>query len=206
MKKISLFDPITVPLPEKTIYRRLGFKKDVTRTTASQNAEIQKYMDEARSLVRLKGVGLRASVIEKTAGKIRLEEGVSFESRQLAAFLSASDEIILMAATAGKAIMDAIRQDTAGANVTRGVVYDATASEMTDAALDWIVSYYNQTLRREGKAVTKSRYSAGYGDFTLMNQLTIYKLLHLDDLGVAITEHYMLVPEKSVTAVAGIVG
>jgi cobalamin-dependent methionine synthase I len=109
-----------------------------------------------------------------------------------------------MGATAGSAIMDAIRGDTAGRDVTRGVVLDAAASEMTDAALDWIMDYFNRTLRRENKSLFKKRFSAGYGDFLLENQKTIYNLLQLDRLGVGITESCMLIPEKSVTAISGI--
>lgn len=174
--------------------------------TAPQNAEIKKYMDDALSIMHLSGVALQAPITEKSDVQISLSAGVHFRSRKLASFLAESSEVIVMAATAGGAIMEAIQRDTAGDNVTRGVVLDATASEVVDAALDWIVSYFNQTLRRENKAVTKSRFSAGYGDFPLTNQRTIYNLLHLEDIGVTITESFMLIPEKSVTAIAGIVG
>jgi hypothetical protein len=206
MNKIILFDPITVSLPEKMIYRRLGYKRGVTQLTSLQNAEIKKYMNDALAYMHLRGVALRAPILEKSDEQIKLAETVMFKSRRLAAFLKNSREVIVMAATASNAIMEAIRSDTAGANITRGVVLDAAASETVDATLDWIVSYFNQTLRRENKTVTKSRFSAGYGDFPLTNQRTIYDLLHLDDIGVAITESLMLVPEKSVTAIAGIVG
>ncbi|MBN1663610.1 MAG: methionine synthase [Deltaproteobacteria bacterium] len=206
MNKRSLFDPIIISAPEKEIYRRLGFKKGITQITALQKDEIHKYMDDAQLIIRLKGVAVRMPIVEKSAEYVRLKEDVTFESRQLAAFLSECSEAVLMAATAGESIMEAIRKDTSGGNVTRGVVFDATASEMSDAALDWIMSYLNQSMRREGKALTKSRYSAGYGDFSLTNQRTIYDLLHMEDIGVALTESFILMPEKSVTAIAGIPG
>lgn len=206
MKKIVTFDPVSISLPEKMIFRRLGYKTGVTRISALQNAEIKKYMADARSVIHLSGVALRLPIMERSDTQIKLQHEVTFHSRQLAAFLKESLEAIVMAATAGTEIMDAIGHDIAGENVTRGVVYDATASEMVDAALDWIVDYFNQMLRRENKAVTKSRFSAGYGDFPLINQLAIHELLHLENLGVTITDSFMLVPEKSVTAIAGIVG
>jgi len=91
-----------------------------------------------------------------------------------------------------------------GSDVTRAVVFDAVASEMTDAGLDWIMRYWNQELRRENKTLTKRRMSAGYGDFLLENQKIFHALLDLNCLGVTITPQYILVPEKSVTGVAGI--
>ena len=109
-----------------------------------------------------------------------------------------------MGATAGPEIMTAIQEDAAGRNVTRGVVLDATAGETVDAALDWIMAYYNQTLRRQGKRLLSARYSAGYGDLALENQRTMYRLLALEKIGVEIMETCILIPEKSVTAITGI--
>jgi len=127
-------------------------------------------------------------------------------SRRLARFLEAAGEVLLMGATGGAAIMEAIQSDMAGGagNATRGVVLDAAASEIVDAALDWIMAYFRQLLRREGKTLLNSRFSAGYGDFALENQHLIHKLLRMDRLGVAVTPSCLMVPEKSVTAVTGV--
>ncbi|HQJ30972.1 MAG TPA: hypothetical protein PLG18_07540, partial [Syntrophales bacterium] len=81
----------------------------------------------------------------------------------------------------------------------------AAASETVDAALDWITAYFRTLLRREGKTLLNSRFSAGYGDFSLENQRDMHRLLQLEQLGVAITPACVLVPEKSVTAVTGII-
>lgn len=206
MNRLILFDRIILPLPEKAIDRRLGYKKGVTQRNFSESVAARKYMDDALACIRLRGVALRTVIDERSDDKICFSPGKCFESRALADMLKSSSEVLIMAATAGSDIMDAIRRDTEGADVTRGVVLDATASEVVDAALDWIVSYFNQILRRENKAVTKSRFSAGYGDFALRHQLLIHEILQLENIGVSITDSFMLAPEKSVTAVAGIVG
>ncbi|MBN1636781.1 MAG: methionine synthase, partial [Deltaproteobacteria bacterium] len=87
---------------------------------------------------------------------------------------------------------------------TRAVVLDATASEVVDASLDWLMSYFRQSLMREMKTLTSRRVSAGYGDFLMENQKSIYSLLMLNRLGISLTHSHILIPEKSVTAVAGI--
>ena len=101
-------------------------------------------------------------------------------------------------------MIEAIGRDTADGNLTRAVVFDAAASEMVDAALDWMETFFGRELRREARRLTKSRFSCGYGDLALDNQKLFYDLLELGRLGVELTEQYILVPEKSVTAVAGI--
>jgi cobalamin-dependent methionine synthase I len=141
---------------------------------------------------------------EIKGSRIILPDGAEFESRQLVKLLANCNEIVLMGATAGREIMNAIEKDATGANVTRGIVLDAAASEIVDASLDCIMDYFNQTLRRENRRLLKKRYSAGYGDLFLETQKTMYRLLQLERIGIEITESCMLVPEKSVTAITGI--
>ena len=204
MHSVQFFDSISIPVPRSKIYRRLGYRKNITRLLPEQKEESERYIEEARSLIHLKGAGLRLPVLQTGDSEIILTGNIRFESRQLALLLKPCREMVLMGATAGTVIMDAIREDAAGRDITRGVVLDATASEMTDAALDWIMDYFNRTLRRENKRLLRKRFSAGYGDFLLENQKTICDLLQLDRIGVRITESYMLIPEKSVTAISGI--
>jgi hypothetical protein len=204
MYSTLFFDPISIPVPRANIYRRLGYRKGITRIIPSQQEENERYIVEAQSLIHLKGTGVRVSIQKKGTSEIILPGDIHFESRKLSKFLDHCQEIIIMGATAGDTIMESIQEDAAGRNVMRGVVFDATASETVDAALDWIMDYFSRSLRRENKRLLKRRFSAGYGDFLLENQRSIYKVLQLDRLGVRITEDCILIPEKSVTAITGI--
>ena len=204
MKGPQFFDRITIPPPLRNIYRRLGYKKGVTHLEAGQRDELDTWIRDAGLLMHLKGVARRILVLERGSSKILLPEDVFFESHDLASFLDGCNEIALIAATAGEDIIGAIQKATAANQLTRGVVFDAVASETVDAALDWITAYLRQVLRRENKAPRRGRFSAGYGDFTLQNQKRIYEVLELQRLGVRINESFILIPEKSVTAVVGI--
>ncbi len=204
MTPVLYFESISIPPPRRKIYRRMGFVRGVTDVPASQKEEIEKYIGDASSLIHLKGAGLRIPIVEIKGARIILPDGGEFESRQLARFLANCSEIVLIGATAGREIMNAIEEDASGANVTRGIVLDAAASEIVDAALDWIMDYFNQSLRRDSRRLLGKRYSAGYGDLFLEAQKTMYRLLQLDKIGVEITESCILVPEKSVTAITGI--
>jgi hypothetical protein len=204
MDMVKYFNSISIETPLAQIYRRLGFRKGVTDLNPRDQAETEGYIETALSLIRLQGAARRLPVLLEGKSSVRLPQEATFESRRLLKFLGGSGEILIMAATAGTEIMAAIQEDAAGRNVTRGVVLDATASETVDAALDWIMAFYNQTLRRQGKRLLPARFSAGYGDLALENQRTMYRLLALDKIGIEITETCMLIPEKSVTAITGI--
>lgn len=201
---VNILDRITVDPPVTKIYQRLGFKNKSTRLTPAVRNETNRYIDEAKSLVDLKGSFLRLAIDFNNGRNIILSGDVSFESSKLAVFLAHCRQAVLMGATAGNAIMDAIREKTLQNQMTAAVVYDATASEMADAALDWIVDYINRQIRREGKTLLPRRFSAGYADFTLENQKIIHEKLQMERIGVTLNAGNILIPEKSVTAISGI--
>jgi len=204
--QVQIFPSISVPTPLDAIYRRLGYRRGTTKIGDRKREEIEEYIDYALSLISLKGVGRRVSLKRVTPHRVALGTGAEIESEKLAWFLKGCTGALLIGSTAGDAVMDAIRGDIEGDDMTRGVVVDAVASEMTDAALDWITGFFNRLLTREHARLTKGRFSAGYGDFLLENQKMMYDLLELDRIGVEVTESCILIPEKSVTAVAGIQG
>ncbi len=204
MDRLITFERITIEPPLKAIYRRLGYRKGLTQLRPDEARILGDRIEQARALISLKGAARRLPILSKTPRQIRLPGDRTLQSAQLAALLADSREIILLGATAGPAVIEAIGRDTADGNLTRAVVFDAAASEMVDAALDWMETFFGRELRREGRQLTKSRFSCGYGDLALDNQKLFHDLLELGRLGVELTEQYILVPEKSVTAVAGI--
>ncbi len=204
MKPI-VFKNINISVPYKEIYRRLGYRENITSVSPKQKKEIEDYIAEALSCISLKGTGMRLAISGKYTDKIVLENGTVFKSSGLAKMLQSSSGILLIAATCGNKIMSSIKKNSLGKNVTKAVVFDAVASEMTDSALDWIIGYFRNQLRREGKNITSRRFSCGYGDFVLQNQKIMHKILKLKSLGVKLSKTFILIPEKSVTAVAGII-
>lgn len=198
------FTSIRIPVPRKAVYARMGFRKGLTRVSPEEQGRVDRYMDGAADIITLKGAARAVPVVRIDEAGTELSGGRLLPGRSLSRMLSGCSHVLLMGATAGPGIMEAITAASAGQDLTQAVVLDATASEMTDAALDWIMSYADQELRRSARRLTKSRYSAGYGDFPLESQRELFTLLRLESIGVALTESCILVPEKSVTAVAGI--
>ncbi len=194
-----LFDP-----PADKIYSRLGFRKSTTTLSAANRQETDRHIDEAASLIHLQGAFARLPIIQNDGQGVRLGDALYFPSEKLAQFLHDCREAVLMGATAGAEVLAAIREKTLEGDMTAAVVYDATASEMTDAALEWITDYLGRQIRRENRQMLRRRFSAGYADFALQHQKEIYEAIQLNKIGVSLTSGFMLKPEKSVTAVGGI--
>ena len=202
--QVQFFDSIKVVVPKDRIYSRLGYTQGKTEVTKEQRDNVERCIEEATALIDLKGAALRVPITTIEESQVKLFDGVVFQSKSLAEFFKGCEEVLFMAATGSSEIMEAIKKNAAGVDVTKGVIFDAVASEVVDSALGWIMDYFSYELRRENKLLTKNRFSAGYGDFALENQEVIYNALELKELGVSLTKTYMLNPEKSVTALAGI--
>lgn len=198
------FHAIHLEMPVQAVYRRMGYRRGLTKITPEQQGEIWTAMDHAAVLVEVKGSAVVLPIGRIDDFEVILGSGVVLRSAGVAGMLKDSREVLFMGATAGNPIMEEIRHEMDTGSLTRAVVLDAAASEMTDKALDWISRYMRRELRRLGKKLSSRRFSAGYGDFALENQKIMYDSLRLWEIGVQITESCVLVPEKSVTALAGI--
>ncbi len=199
-----VFQTIQISEPRDKVFHRLGYRHGVTTIDRSVKETIERDIAYALSLIHLRGVALRLAIRERSASTVICKEGIIFHSSGISHMIRHCDELLVMGATAGSDIVDAIGRDAQEDRLTRGVVLDAVASEMADAALDWIVAYFNRNLLRENRRVSTRRFSAGYGDFGIENQKMLFDILEMSRIGVRISDRFMLIPEKSVTAVAGI--
>jgi len=201
---VIYFESITVSLPKEQIYNRLGYSKGKTSLSSQQEYLFESYISQAQAFISLKGAGVIIPIESIGVTEIKLKNKITLRSSDLAKLLVNCEAVLLMGASAGAEIGKEIAQDSAGADVTRAVVFDATASEITDKGLDWVTNYFRRQLSRENRYLLEKRYSAGYGDFALNSQKSIYDILKLAKIGVSITDEKILVPEKSVTAITGI--
>ncbi|MDD4955542.1 MAG: vitamin B12 dependent-methionine synthase activation domain-containing protein [Candidatus Omnitrophica bacterium] len=202
MQEPEIFNQINLDLPLESIYKRLGYREGKTAISGQRQKETEKIINEALGFIELKGCAL-IEPVEKTGEAVRIGN-FPITSKLLFSLLRNSDEILLCAATAGEKIIKEI-SGCSKSDLTRAIILDAVASEMADACFEWITSYYNRKLVRTGRRLTDRRISCGFSDFAIENQKKIYDLLKLNKIGIDITEQFILVPEKSATAVLGVI-
>jgi hypothetical protein len=202
--KVQYFDHIPAMAGEKEVLSRLGYNRHLTVLTDEHRAGLQANIRHGLALCNLRGAYCRVRIIERESGRITMANQQVLESAGLAKLLTGSDELVLMAATVGAEIVSAVHAEVGQGDITLGVIMDAVASETADAGLDWMMGFISRMLVREGRKTTKHRYSPGYGDLALKYQKIIFDLLDLQRLGLTLTPDFILIPEKSVVAIAGI--
>jgi hypothetical protein len=200
---IQCFYDIPVSPKVDTVLIRLGGRKNAPLDTGFLRM-LEEGMKRGKILCHPTGVYLRLKISERTPDFILLENGTHFQSKSLSRLLQNCEETVLMAATVGSEVVDAIMDEVNHQDAARGMILDAVASQTTDGILDWMMEYLDAMLAKKGRKLTKHRYSPGYGDLPLVYQQSVFNALNLNKLGLKLTEKYMLVPEKSVIAITGI--
>jgi len=204
MEKLNIFNRIPVTLPEKEIFARLKYNIHKTEIDDESRKKIISAINKGFALCEPKGAWTRSSILERSDESLTFENGIIIKSKSIVNLLSNSDAAVFFSATAGSAIVEISAESFKNGDGASAVIYDAVGSETAEAAVDWINTYISRELKRRGESLTAMRFSPGYGDFLLENQRHFFELLKLEDFGVKLTERYIFIPEKTVTAIAGI--
>lgn len=199
---LSDFPQIPVPLPELAILKRLGFNRTLTAIPPEQAEKFRSWMNTAFTACALCGRTRIMNIHARGNDFVELEDGTRWISIRLAKALAPFARVAIFAATAGAKIGQLTCDLLAANNGAAALVYDATASESTDAAAEWLDKFLTRQSRIDYQ--NNFRFSPGYFDWPLAAQSDIMRLLSLQELNITLTPHFQLSPEKTVTAVKGV--
>ena len=200
---ITKLSAIPLKLPERRILSRLGFHHYRTACGGSERESIDAQMRRAFSLCRALGRYRLLPVGGNDGRKVTLADGRVWESEALAALLGAAPFLWVAAVTVGDGIGRAVA--ACGDDLAQAAVIDATGSECADEAMNFVQDYARRQLLRRHLALAERRFSPGFGGLALAVQQDVFDWLQLEELGMALNAAFLMTPEKSVTAVAGVV-
>lgn len=193
--------PLT--LPRKQILSRLGYS-ELTRITDGQMEILDHNIQRAFEVISAKGV-CGCQPIERNDGEtVILADQSRIACPAVAAMLKNSQEVWLAATTVGRKISDLTEACFSAGDAAAAAVCDAVGSECADAAMDFLQNYAATQMKHNGRTLADCRFSPGYGNWPLTAQQDFFRWLNLQNLGLTLTDSLMLLPEKSVTALAGI--
>jgi len=183
---------------QKEVLRYLGYHgADADEQVASQIAQLS---EETAAALNAKNVfGIWDCHAE--ADTVALGE-VKIKSQNLARHLNGCNKAVLFAATLGTEADNLIRKYSA-MDMEKALIAQAVCAVMIEDYCDTVVCKAAQSPLLEGLYPT-SRFSPGYGDFDISWQKDMLKLLDCEkQIALTLTDGYMLIPSKSVTAIVG---
>ena len=189
---LSLTDLTPLSVNKKEVMRYLGVREENENTDAlisESEAELFKIAAPKAAYV-LTDITVDENTVD--FGFMRVN------SQKLAKNLQECDQAYVFCATLGIAV-DRLFERQSKISQAKAMVLSATASSLIESFCD----YLNNELVKD--KVSRPRFSCGYGDFCLEHQADILRVLEADKrLGVCLTDSYMMVPVKTVTAIIGI--
>jgi len=125
------------------------------------------------------------------------------KSANLKKNLSGCDSVLVMAVTVG-AEVDRLLARYGKLSVAKAVVMQAVAAAMVEAYCNELNAMWKKEYLEKGLYL-RPRFSPGYGDFPLSAQKQILDGLEAGKrIGITLTEGFLMLPSKSVTAVIGV--
>ncbi len=179
------------PFDKGEILRYAGARGEVGEEVEALLAECLKECENKLSPRVTHLIVARAELLEKIP--------LARESKGLANALCDSEEVVLFAATLGIE-MDRLLHRYGAISPAKALLFQAIGAERIEAVCDGFCA----ELTRLGY-YPRRRFSPGYGDFPLEAQRELLTLLNASKkIGVSLTDSLLMLPTKSVTALAGL--
>ena len=167
----------------------------------------QKAIDEAKQealvLAEPKGIWQilpydpEQGIIQGPSGSLPLE------GRAIRRHLSSSYMVAVLAVTVGDDIEKASSAHFKEGRYVQGLLLDAATTAATEQLADQVDSLIQKEAAKNGQKTTW-RFSPGYGDWPVTQQNNFCGLIETEKIGLSVTDHSMLFPRKSVTAIIGL--
>lgn len=127
-------------------------------------------------------------------------DGIEFKSAKLLSHLKDSTSIILFGATLGVGADTLVRKYSVTDAAMTSIVHCVGAS-MVENLCDIACEELKNTIKGDHKY----RFSPGYGGLDISSQADFFKLLPITkQMGVTLSENFMMTPTKTVTAFIGV--
>lgn len=181
--------------------------KDMRMPPPAASSDLQSDFDavyrRARGVLEPKYSYKRLSINTAGGTTLELEGSVVFDSGDLVKLATGASAVVAMAATVGNGVDELVGEYDGGGETFAMLVADAVGSVAAEELVSLVHGSIKAEAARAGEVVTR-RISPGYGDFDLAAQKLLLPLSGGVDLGISLTENFMMVPRKSVTAVAAV--
>ncbi len=196
---MPLFNGALFSVDEKEMLRYAG----IPQKENFPETEIREAVNDARTLAVPRGIWQHFPYDPETGLLGNGETAFILRGRAIRNHLRHSFTVTALAVTVGSAIEEASDACFRENRYVRGLLLDAAATAMTEQLADELETYIKSQAEKRGAGIT-SRFSPGYGDWPIEEQKNFCRLLGTDAIGLSVTDHFMLTPRKSVTAVIGL--
>lgn len=150
------------------------------------------------------GIKLNSTEIHFASTKLKIFAGHSSSAeKEISAKDFKKNKIVVYLVTIGPGIDNKVKHLAAEGNVFEAYLLNGIGAGAAEMAANDLNLYINDNF---GYGTPYKRFSPGYGDWPVSDQGKIFKLLNPEkNIGVKLTESFIMLPEKSTSGIMGIV-
>jgi hypothetical protein len=133
------------------------------------------------------------------------KEKVTFlfdKSENVKELLKDSIAVSVIIVTIGDGIEKEIEVCTKKELLSRASILDAIGSEAVEQSINFVTKLLKEEAALEDLDITK-RFSPGYGDWNVMTNIEIMKVIKSEKIKIDVLDTGLLLPQKSITAILG---
>ena len=191
-----------INLSEKEVLRLQGYKPKSEVRDEVKDILVQQ-IQNGYSLIEPKAVYTIAMVLGMGENTIKLEGDLILSWKYATKVWKDSEYLGIAICTIGSALENRVSELFKEGEYIQALILDSIGSVAVEAVADYVNHLICQLAISSG-AVTGRRLSPGYGKLLLKEQRKIFPFLSGEELGVKLTEQYMMVPRKSISFCVGI--
>jgi hypothetical protein len=197
----SAFTRVEIPVPK--VLARLGYARGITLLDERTRTLLDDEIALAGRLIQPRVATAESPVRFSAGAVVALEPALAIASTSIAELLAGCAVAAGFAVTIGSALEEKRDEYLAARETTRAAVLDAIGSVVADELAAAAHHAIAGASAQKGLAPTR-RFSPGYGDWQLAGQRDFLAWLAADRIGIRLTDHYQMLPEKSVSALLGL--
>jgi len=174
-------------------------KLDQENMPAKFRSAFDKTKETSLQNFTMKGVYESFEVEHNDGERIRLKNGITLESPLMAEIFQKSFELVFLVVT----VYGYDELDAAEENMYLKLFLDTWGTAFIECANDWTEMYIAKCLEEKGLYCTHS-FSPGQNDIPMAMQAQVFQALDPEEIGVTLSDKFMMHPKKSVSGVFGI--
>jgi hypothetical protein len=186
--------------------------KKILKFIRSDNSSLDEYSNifledfliecENRAEVRGGFVVISDKNFRVTGDRFYIDKVEFLSQKIITSRLRKASSVVLFAATAGNYFEEYSKKLILGGDLFSGFLVDSAASEVAEAAAEWIQNKIELYASDLSHKIT-SRYSPGYCGWNVGEQHKLFSFFPDNFCGIRLTESALMIPIKSVSGIIG---
>jgi len=202
---MKIIKDIKSNIDREEVLRYQGYSKKRVKNPNQNILQItEEEINRGYNLFKLRGIYSLIKIINFTSkGRINLENELAFRfSKSIINQLKGASHLLIGVVTIGDFLEKKVSELFFQGEYPRALALDAVGTVAVEDFNRKVRKLASQEVKEQGFK-TSRHFSPGYGGWEVSQQEIIFKSVPADNIGVRISEGYMMLPQKSLSWVIG---